>query len=150
MRKVQALAVSRMLFAALNITLILGGIAQAQMELPVFTGEFTLTNQVHWGKNVLQPGNYTITLESSPGGTFALVRDNKGRGVGRFMSRFDEGRRTSTENALLIREKGGQLRVYSLELASLGKALVYDPVLARELVMEARAPKTVPVILAKR
>ena len=32
----------------------------------------------------------------------------------------------------------------------LGKVVVYDPVLAREAVMEARAPKTVTVMLAKR
>jgi hypothetical protein len=32
----------------------------------------------------------------------------------------------------------------------LGKVLVYDPVLAREAVMEVRAPKTVTLMLAKR
>jgi hypothetical protein len=61
-----------------------------------------------------------------------------------------DGGRTSAGNALLIKEKGGQLCVYSLALASLGKVLVYDPGLARHAVMEARASQTVPVILAKR
>jgi hypothetical protein len=65
------------------------------------------------------------------------------------MSGIDDGR-TNAQNALLIREKGGQLRVYSLALASLGKVLVYDRALAQEAVMEARAPQTVPVMLAKR
>lgn len=149
MKKVQGLAVSKMLFAALSITLVVVGIAQAQMELPVFRGKFTLTNQVQWGKAVLQPGNYTITIWSDRMATYALVRDGKGRGVGLFMSRFDS-RETSAGNGLLIREKGGQLRVYSLALASLGTVLVYDPVLAREAILEARAPQTVPVMLAKR
>jgi hypothetical protein len=147
MKKIQGLAVRKVLFAALSITLIFGAIAQA---LPVFTGNFTLTNQVHWGKTVLQPGDYTITLESSNDRTFALVSDSRGRWVGRFMSGFDEGRRTRTQNALLIRENVGQMHVYSLELASLGRVLVFDPVLARELAVEARAPQTVLVMLAKR
>jgi hypothetical protein len=147
MKQVQGFAVNKMLFAALSIGLIFAGTAQAQMDLPVFTGKFTLTNPVQWGKTVLQPGHYTITIGS--GTKYALVRDGKGRGVGLFLNSFDS-RETSARNALLIRENGGQARVYALALASLGRVLVYDPVLAREAVMEARAPQTVPVILAKR
>jgi hypothetical protein len=79
--------------------------------------------------------------------TFALVRDSKGRPVGRFVSGID-GRQTSAGNALLIREKDGQLRVYSLALRSLGRALVQDPAWAREASLEARSPQT--VMLAKR
>jgi hypothetical protein len=149
MKKVHGLAVSKVLFAALSISLIVVGIAQAQIDIPVFTGKFTLTNQVQWGKTVLQPGNYTITIGSSSTPTFALLRDDKGRPVARFISGIDGGK-TSAGNALLIREKGGQLCVYSLALASLGRVLVYDPALAREAVLEARAPQTVPVMFAKR
>jgi len=69
--------------------------------------------------------------------------------VARFVSGIDGGR-IYTGNALLINQKRGQLPVYSLALATLGKVLVYDPLLAREVVLEARAPQTVPVILAKR
>jgi len=149
MKKVQGLAANKMLFAALSISLIVVGIAQAQMELPVFRGKFTLTTQVQWGKTVLPPGNYTITIGSSSIPTIASIRDGSGRPVADFMSGIDDGK-TSAGNALLIREKNGQLRVYSLALASLGKVLVYDRALAREAVMEARAPQTVPVMLAKR
>ena len=42
------------------------------------------------------------------------------------------------------------MHVYSLELANLEKVLVYDPALAQAAIMEARAPQTVPVVLAKR
>ena len=149
MKKVQGLAVSKMLFAALSISLIVGGIAQAQVDIPVFTGTFTLTDQVQWGKTVLQPGNYTITIGSDSVATLALVRDSKGQPVARLMSGIDDGK-TSVRNALLIREKGGELRVYALELASLGRVLVYDWALAREAVMDARVPQTVPVMLAKK
>jgi hypothetical protein len=149
MKKVQALAVIKMLFAALGFSLIVAGFAQAQVDIPVFTGKFTLTTQVQWDKTVLQRGDYTITIGSSSMPTFALIRDNKGRPVARFVSGIDGGP-TSAGNVLLIREKSGQPRVYSLALASLGKVLVYDPALAREAVLEARAPQMVPVMLAKR
>jgi len=149
MKKVQGLSVSKVLFAALSISLIVVGIAQAQMDLPVFTGKFMLTNPVQWGKAVLQPGNYTITIGSGNNAKYAFVIDGKGRNVGLFRSSFDS-RETSAGDALLIRENAGQRRVYAVALASLGRVLVYDPALAREAVREARAPQTVPVMLAKK
>jgi len=149
MKNNQALAVSKMLFLALAISFIAGVAHAQQQDLPVLTGKFTLTNEVLWGDTVLQPGNYTITIGSRGMPAFALIGDSKGRLVARFMSGIDGGR-TSAGNALLISQKGGQLRVYSLALASLGKVLVYDAALAREAVLEARTSQTVPVALAKR
>lgn len=140
---------SRVLTAALLMSLFFIATSQAQTDLAVFTGKFTLGNQVLWGNTVLQPGDYTITIGSSSMPAFALVRDSKGRPVARFVSRIDGGP-TSAGNALRIREKDGQLRVYSLALRSLGRVLVYDPALAREAVLESRSLQTVPVMLAKR
>jgi len=134
--------------AVMLMSVFLVAAAPAQSEAVAFTGKFMLNNQVVWGNTVLQPGDYTITIGSSSMPTFALVRDSTGRPVARFMSRIDGGL-TSAGNALLIREKDGQLRVYSLALRSLGRVLLYDPALAREAVLEARAPQTVPVMLAK-
>jgi len=149
MKKVQGLAVGRMLFATLGVSLILPAIAQAQTGLPTFTGKFTLTTQVRWDTASLKPGDYTVTIESSSMPIFTLVRDNKGLPVGRFVSTIDNGR-TSSVNALLIREKGGLLHIYSLALPSLGRLLVFDPVLAREAAMEVRALQAVQVMSAKR
>lgn len=147
MKKLQGLTICK-LFVVLGISLFVVGIAQAQ-EFPILTGKFTLANQVQWGKTVLQPGDYTIIIGSTNGSTFTQVRDGKGRPIGRFMNWIDSGK-TSAQDALLIKEKGGQMHVYCLALASLGRVLIYDPVLAREAVMEARASQTVPVMLAKR
>ena len=151
MKKDQGMAVIKILFAALSIGLIFVGTSQAQFDIPAFTGKFRLTTHAQWDKTVLPPGDYTITIGSSSTPTFALVRDSKGRLVARFTSGLDGGK-TPAGNALLLKEKNGQLRVYSLALASLGKVLVYDTVLAREAVMEARASQTVPVMVmvAKR
>jgi hypothetical protein len=95
----------------------------------------------------LQPGDYTVTIESIKAPAAAMIRDSSGRSVARFI-RIDSGK-TGAGNALLIREKDGQLRVYGLTLADLGMVLVYDRALAREEVMEARVPQTIPVVLAK-
>ena len=140
---------SQVLAAALLMSLFFIATSQAQTDLVVFAGKFTLTDQVLWDKTVLQPGDYTITIGSGSMPTRVLVRDSKGRPVAWFMSGNDSGK-TSARNALLIKEKGGQMHVYSLELARLGRVLVYDPALARAAVLEARAPQTVPVMLAKR
>lgn len=149
MKKLQEFKFSKALLAALSIGLMVVGAAQAQRDIPAFTGKFTLTTRVLWDKAVLQPGDYSITITSGSMPISALIRDSKGRPVGLFVTGIDEGK-TSAGDALLIREKGGQLRVYSLALASLGRVLVYDPALARGLLMEARAPQTVPLMSAKR
>ena len=149
MKRAQGLAVSRILFAALNVGLIIVGIAQAQLSIPTFTGKFTLNTQVQWDKTVLQPGDYTVTMESISVPTAALIRDHSGRPVGRFITTIDSGK-PARGNALLIAEKGGQPHVYSLALGGLGRVLVYDPALAREAALEARVPQKVPVILARR
>ena len=152
MKKVHGLAATKAWLAALCISLIsLIGISHAQSDLSAFAGRFTLTQPTQWDSAVLQPGSYTVRIWSHGGETFALVRDSKGRSVGIFRSGIDEGKRCS-ENALLIGEKGGQLRVYSLALASLGRVLVYDAALARKAALEARsrASQTVPVMVAKR
>lgn len=149
MKKAQGLAVSKILFAALWISIISTAVAQAQLGIPAFTGKFRLTTQAMWGETVLQPGDYTITIASMNSPTAALITDGNGRPVARFMSVIDAGR-TINRNALLIRKKGGQTHVYALALAGQGKVLVYNRALAQEAAKEARAPQTVPVVLAKR
>ena len=149
MKKVQGLALSRILLAALGISLIAAGIVNAQTDLPVFTGKFTLVTQVRWNTLVLRPGGYTVTIENESLPSFAVLSDSEGHLLARLMCQIVDVQ-TSARNALFIKEKDGQFRVYSLSLGSLGKMLVYDPSLAREATLQAHAPQTVPVVLAKR
>jgi hypothetical protein len=149
MKRIQRFEVSMMLLAALCMSFIAAGMAHAQSDLSAFTGKFTLTNQVLWGETVLSPGDYTIAVGSVNGSTWALVRDGKGRPMARFMARIDSGEKPA-QNALLVKEKAGQLHVYSLAIASLGRVFVYDPALAREAILEAHASQEVQVTLATR
>jgi len=148
MKEVRGLAVGKILLAV-RIIVISAGIAQAQTDLPAFTGKFTLTTQVRWSTVVLRPGDYTVTIENNGWPTYAVIRNSEGSSLAQLMCQITDGS-THARNELLIRQKDGQFRVYSMNLGSLGKALVYDPALAREAVLDARALQTVPVMLAKR
>ena len=136
--------------ATLWMSIFLIAPSHAQSDSPVFKGQFTLASQVLWGNKVLQPGDYTIIIASTGMPARVSVTDSTGRGVGSFVSFINEGRTRSAGNALLLRQKRGQLYVYSLVLDHPRMELTYDPALAREAVLDARAPQTVPMTLAKR
>jgi len=148
MERKQRMAGTALLVAALLTSLCFVGNARAQGP-PAYVGTFTLTNQIHWGKGVLQPGNYTIIIKSIVEPTIAVIRNADGDAVTFVMSGARSGN-TNGVNALLIKEKDGQLRVHSLALADLGLVLIYDPRLARQTVQEARVSQTVPVMWAKK
>lgn len=123
--------------------------ARAQVQSPAFVGTFTTTNQIHWDKTLLLPGTYTITFESTRNPMIASIRNAEGDAVTLVMSGSRSGNPKGL-NALLLKEKDGQLRVHSLALADLGIVLIYDSRLAREAVQEARDSQSVPVLWAKK
>jgi len=125
--------------------------AQAQGLHPAYAGKFTLLYEVHWGKNVLPPGDYTVTIKSTGTPMIALIRKADGDAVTYVMNGALSGY-TNGVNALLIRERGGQLVVHSLALADLGVVLIYEPSLVHErpLVQEARNARAVPIISGKK
>ena len=149
MRKNQRMAGTALLVVALVASFFLAGSARAQSVSPAYAGKFTLTQQLHWGKGVLQPGNYTITIKSLGSPVIATIRTADGNAVADVMTAARTGN-TNGASALLIKEKNGQMNVYSLALADLGMVLIYDPALAREAVREARASQSVPVTWAKK
>jgi len=138
-----------LLVAALLTSLLFVGTARAQGQSPAYVGKFTLSYQVVWGKSVLQPGNYTITIKSTGAPIVALVRNSDGDAVTHVVSGASSGNPNGV-NGILIKEKDGQLRVHSLALAELAMVLIYDPTLARQTVQQARVSQTVPVTWAKK
>jgi hypothetical protein len=148
MQRNRRIARTIVLLAVLSISFLFAGAAQAQGQSPAFEGRFTLTSRIHWGTTILQPGTYTITIKSVGEPIIASIRNAHGDAVTRVMSGARSGN-TKGVNALLIKEKDGQLRVHSLALADLGMVLIYDPTLARKPVLEAQANPSVPVTLAK-
>jgi hypothetical protein len=137
------------LLAALLTSLAFTDTARAQGQSPAYVGEFTLTHQIHWGKTVLQPGKYKVSINSIVASNIGTIRTVAGDGVSIVMSQARTGNKNGV-NGLLIKEKDGQPTVHSLAIADLGVVLIYDPTLARETVQEARISQTIPVTWAKK
>jgi hypothetical protein len=136
---------------ALLASFFFAGAARAQEQRPAFAGEFTLPYEAHWGKCVLPPGNYSITIKSTGTPMIALVRTADGEAVTYVMNGAVETH-PNGQNALLIKERQGQRIVHSLALNDLGVVLIYEPSLAHEkpMVQEARNIQAVPVTSAKK
>ena len=140
---------SKVLVTALFVGLLSIVGLHAQSVVPAYEGRFTLAQPIQWNTSVLQPGDYTITIDSTATPVFALISTASGRPVARLRS-WGRSDSAGSKNALLLKEKNGRLQVYSLALADLGMALTYDPGLAQEAVLESQAGRTVPVMWAKR
>jgi hypothetical protein len=137
------------LLVMVALTCLSSGTAGAQAISPAYVGKFTLTAETHWGKAVLQPGSYTITIKSTGSPMIALIRNANGDALTYEMSGV-QSRNHNGLNALLVGEKHGQLTVHSLALADLGIVLVYDRSLAREKTQYAQQGQAVPVVWAKK
>ena len=140
---------STLLLVALLASPFLTHTAWAQGQPPAYVGEFTITHQIHWGKTVLRPGKYKVSINSILASNIGTIRTVAGDGVSIVMSQARTGNKNGV-NGLLIKEKDGQLTVHSLAIADLGVVLIYDPTLARETVQEARVSQTIPVTWAKK
>jgi len=136
------------LAGALLATCLIGGTANAQAG---FQGKFTLPYEVRWGKAVLSPGDYIISMEAPASPSDAVVRDAKSHRIVAqlaFPIKEDAG---LGESALLIGGQGRQRVVYSFRAAELGTTFVSDPSLAHRRAgrEEARQAQAIPVLQAK-
>ena len=149
MRTHRALAATKMFLVALVMTLLLFGRAQAQGTDMVLHGKFTVSQTIHWGKSVLPPGHYTMIIASTSNPVIVKVQNEDTGESFRVVTGVHE-ERTTGPNALLLQSKNGQQLVHSLSLPELGMALIYEPALAYEQVLDAHARQVVPVQLAKK
>jgi len=134
--------------AALLATCLFAGSANAQTGIQ---GKLTLPHETRWGQAVLPPGDYQLTFVNSNVGPLLVIRDAKSLRTVAFETLQIREDSTAGESNLLIGTRGKQRVVYSLTIAELGEAFVYErpPAHNRE-VEEARQTQTVPVIVAKR
>lgn len=149
MRAHRSLAITKMFLVALVMTLLFIGRGQAQGTDTVYRGTFTLTQQIHWGKSVLRPGHYTMTITSSGSPAIVKVQNEDTGEAFRVVTSVHE-ETTTGSSALFLQAKNGQPTVRSLSLPQIGMVLIYEPALSREPVLEARASQAVPVLLGKK
>jgi hypothetical protein len=142
--KTMRLAIEVRLFAVVLLaTCAFAAAANAQ----TMAAKFTLPFEVHWGKNVLPAGNYTISMDSLA--DVALVRSANGNTVGLtpipIQAKSDKG-----VTALFVMVRGNERIVRSLNLPTRGVSLIYPPATSaqRELLAKADQVRAVPVITA--
>jgi hypothetical protein len=96
--------------------------AQSASGVHIYSGQFTLPHEVHWGKAVLPAREYTISMDSSR--SPALVRSKDGKTT--VFTPFpinDDGNKGHA--GLIIAARGNEREVLSLNLPTLGSSLVY-------------------------
>jgi hypothetical protein len=119
----------------------------AGVNAQTFAARFTLPFEVHWGKNVLPAGEYSISMDSPS--NVALVRSRNGKTAFHtsipIRANSDKG-----ATALLVMVRGNERSVRSLNLPGRGVSLIYQPATSaeREMLAKADQVKTVPVITA--
>jgi len=109
--------------------------------------KFNLPFEVHWGKKILPPGEYSVTMDSNA--NVALVQAVHGQTA--FYTPIPIKTYNRTGNAgLYIMVRGDQRFVRSLNLPERGISFVYRPVTEaeREILAKADQLQTVPVTTA--
>jgi hypothetical protein len=135
------------LFAALLIAAcVFTGAASAQAA---FDGKFTLTNPARWGKVTLGPGDYRVTLTSTPF-IAAIYYEPSGR-LATYVQCDNADGHAKGESALLIGHRGNVMVVHSFRVSELGETFIFDRTLAsRQSAEEALSKDDVPVLEAKK
>lgn len=138
-----------LLAAGLIVSLMTAGSGRAQSVPTSFAGKFTLTTPVHWGKSVLEPGEYTIRIESMASPTVARIEKEGSAFAIRVVSNVRDDYQGKPD-ALQLRNKDGQLVVQALVLGNWKTALVYGSSFREQSVDEVRANSRIAVLVAKQ
>lgn len=136
--------------AFLGILLAACFLATAARADSLFTGKFKLTNEVHWGNNVLGPGAYLLALDQRT--HTIIIRDAQtGKIVARVYARTNYNEDTA-DSELLIAVRGRQRAVYSVQVAGLGEVFnqAYPFGARGRAAEEARKAEAIPVEVAKK
>jgi len=124
----------------------LGGVASAQSPVK---GSFTLPYEVHWGKAVLAPGAYTITMDSTRGP--ATIRTSTGAGRALVLARSVDKAMTDQPTALLISKRENQRIVRSFNYREGDVSFVYVPFTQAERRLADSADSVVvPILMAQK
>jgi hypothetical protein len=135
----------RVFAAVLLATLVFAATTNAQTNSAMFSLPF----EVHWGKNVLPPGDYVVRINLPTNVAFIESMDGKTAGYTPvpITTRSDKG-----ATALTVMVRGNNRIVRSLNLPARGMTLIYLPATnaEREILAKADEVQTVPVITAGR
>jgi hypothetical protein len=128
-----------------------GWFAQPASAQAGFQGKFTLPFEARWGQAILPPGDYQLTFVPVGVSTELVIRDATSlRPVALEPVNVREDSKGG-RSALLIDMWGNQPVVYSLSIAELGEAFVYErPPAHSHAAEETRQTQAIPVLLAEK
>lgn len=125
----------------------LSGTASAQS---LVKGSFTLPYEVHWGKMVLAPGSYTITIDRASGP--AIVRTSTGSARGFVLARSVDKSSADHPTALLVSTRENQRIVRSFNWREGDRTFVYAPFTKAEQKLLGKIDDSVavPILMAQK
>jgi hypothetical protein len=110
-------------------------------------GKFTLPVEAHWGKVVLQPGEYRFSADNDNPSTMLRVYDVAHPSVSYFvMTRgWDQMAPDSQKSLLILGNEEGAAYVKELRLGSAGVSLYYGaPKLKKQILARRSPPAKIP------
>ena len=126
------------------------GASVAPASAQSLKGTFTLPYEVHWGKAVLAPGSYTISIDSVRGP--AIVRTSTGEGRALLMPVTVDKAMKDQPSSLLITKVENERVVRYLNFREADTSLAYRPFTRseRKLVGQLGDPEAVPIRTAQK
>ena len=120
------------------------GMAVAQNTVKI---TFQLDEQLHWGKAVLPPGAYTMTLNSFTSPVRGVLRSNDGKVVAQTFAAV-KGDPIPNKTFIQVQGSGPERRVLTLNLPEFGLAAVYSSLTrAEKEEMAKKSPAGITVAL---
>jgi hypothetical protein len=115
-------------------------------------GTFNLPFEVHWGRTVLPPGNYSFTSDSGPvvPAHTVIVRGENNMACIMIPMVFDHS--FSGKNALTVERHGESATVRELRLPDAGLVIYYPPAKAQRQIL-AQGPVLIqhlPILMAEK
>jgi hypothetical protein len=107
----------------LGLAVVICAAAGAASAQPLVKGTFTLPYEVHWGKAVLAPGHYSITIDRAD--RPALVTTPTGKGLTYVMARSFDDAMKGQPTALIITKSETQRIVRSLNWREGNRRFIY-------------------------
>lgn len=129
----------------MSVFLVTWGFAGTANAQTTPAAKFDLPFEVHWGKTVLPPGQYTISMNSAT--NIVFVQSTHGQ-TAFFTSIPTRENSSKGAAAMLVTVRGKERTVRSLNLPARGISLIYQPATSaeREILAKADKVEAVPLI----
>ena len=133
----------------LGMAVAISATAVAANAQSLVKGSFTLPYEVHWGRAVLAPGHYTISIERAD--RPAAVSTSTGRIVAYVMARSFDDARKDQPSALVITKSESQRVVRLFNWREGNRRFIYRPLTeAEQQSADATTLETVAIRVAQR